>query len=225
MYYSLISSMKKASANPLWNNIISYYTADNTPNDATGTANGTLVNGATYGTGKINNGFSLDGVNDYVETGTRIGFVGSQPHTYSAWIKMSTVKNCIIISNSDVSNGDSIGIGATNKLTLYKGNVNNQSNGTTVLIANTWYHVAISYSVYNGVSNNINMYINGSLEKSAIFFIGNSANAQIQKIGASISGTLIFAGLIDEPAVWNRELTATEITELYNSGSGKQYPL
>jgi hypothetical protein len=29
---------------------------------------------------------------------------------------------------------------------------------------------------------------------------------------------------IDAVSVWNRELTAAEVTELYNSGNGKQYP-
>ena len=54
------------ASNPLWNGLQAYYTADNTPNDALGTYNGVLTNGATYGTGIINQGFSLDGVNDYV---------------------------------------------------------------------------------------------------------------------------------------------------------------
>ena len=29
---------------------------------------------------------------------------------------------------------------------------------------------------------------------------------------------------IDELNIWNKELTATEVTELYNSGTGKFYP-
>ena len=87
--------------NPLWDNLVAYYTGDNTPNDAKGTANGTLINGATYSTGKINNGFSLDGVNDYVtipdspnwDFGTGefsiemwIYLNGTQPQNYSAYI-------------------------------------------------------------------------------------------------------------------------------------------
>jgi hypothetical protein len=38
-------------SNPLWDGLLAYYTADNTPNDALGNYDGTLVNGATYGTG------------------------------------------------------------------------------------------------------------------------------------------------------------------------------
>jgi len=33
-----------------------------------------------------------------------------------------------------------------------------------------------------------------------------------------------FDGMVDECAVWTRALTGTEITELYNSGNGSQYP-
>ena len=50
-------------SNPLWNGLQAYYTADNTPNDALGNYNGTLTNDATYDTGIINQGFSLNGVN------------------------------------------------------------------------------------------------------------------------------------------------------------------
>ena len=33
-----------------------------------------------------------------------------------------------------------------------------------------------------------------------------------------------FNGNIDETNIWSKELTATEITELYNAGTGKFYP-
>jgi hypothetical protein len=29
---------------------------------------------------------------------------------------------------------------------------------------------------------------------------------------------------VDELNIWNKELTATEVTELYNAGTGKFYP-
>ena len=33
-----------------------------------------------------------------------------------------------------------------------------------------------------------------------------------------------FNGNIDEVNLWNKELTATDVTELYNAGTGKFYP-
>ena len=32
-------------------------------------------------------------------------------------------------------------------------------------------------------------------------------------------------GIIDEVGFWNRELTSSEVTDLYNSGAGLAYPL
>lgn len=39
--------------------------------------------------------------------------------------------------------------------------------------------------------------------------------------GATSSGTLPLAGAVDELGLWNRRLSASEVTSLYNSGSGR----
>lgn len=41
--------------------------------------------------------------------------------------------------------------------------------------------------------------------------------------GSNIIGGAYFNGLLDQPTVWNRVLTTTEITQLYNSGNGLNY--
>ena len=79
------------STNPLWNSLVAYYSGDNTANDSKGTANGTLVNGATYSTGKINNGFSLDGINDYVSIPNGTFNPTSGSYAISAWISSTPV--------------------------------------------------------------------------------------------------------------------------------------
>ncbi len=46
-------------------------------------------------------------------------------------------------------------------------------------------------------------------------------------IGDQVSAAGILhgaAGQVDELAIWNRALSAAEVTQLYNSGAGKQYP-
>ena len=84
----------------LWNNLLAYYTADNTANDAKGTYNGTLTNGATYSTGKIGSGFQLDGINDYVNMGDVMD-IGLNSFTFNTWIKPSNVSSSMtIISKS-----------------------------------------------------------------------------------------------------------------------------
>ena len=79
----MINSYIFRLASTLWNDLLAYYTADNTPNDALGNYNGTLVNGATYGTGIINQGVSLDGINDYVDMGNVLDFDGSTPFSFN----------------------------------------------------------------------------------------------------------------------------------------------
>ena len=227
MYYSLINSMNKTVAsNPLWDNLVAYYTGDNTPNDAKGTYNGTLVNGATYGAGKINNGFSLDGVNDYVETPTTT-INTSLAHSYSLWIKPTTVNTYSMYMSSIESTSDGFSIGHDNagNLGMFRGWINAQNLSGYYLTANTTYHISV---VYKGASfgvNNLLFYVNGALvsTKSANIVFTTYKPLIIGANGLTNSG--FYKGIIDEAAVWNRVLSATEVTELYNSGSGKQYPL
>lgn len=225
MYYSLISSMKKAVASTLWNNLVAYYTGDNTPNDAKGTYNGTLVNGATYGTGKINNCFNLDGVNDYVSISPTFGSSFSSPtsaHTYSAWIyKTGYTSTDILIQNGNAGMGTMMGIQNGYLNMWYRGG-NTSVAATTVISYNTWIHIA---ATYDGAGT-IKLYLNGSLNST---FTGKTwidgGGTCSTNIGSYNASNLFFKDKIDEVGSWSRALTSTEVTELYNAGAGKQYPL
>lgn len=226
MYYSLINSMNRAVAsNPLWNNLIAYYTGDNTPNDAKGVYNGTLINGATYATGKINNGFSLDGVNDYVSlpSGT---FAPTGDFSISLWFNFSALPVIKSIFN--------IGDFLTNSICIYI-----RSAGTTFLVANnssyqvltapspsfnTWYNVVC---VKNITDNKYYLYINGVLSVQDTITINHILpSTPIINVGYNPAQQDSFLpGKVDELALWNKALTTTEVTELYNAGAGKQYPL
>jgi hypothetical protein len=228
MYYSLINSMNRvAPSNPLWDGLKAYYTADSTSNDALATHNGTLTNGATYTTGKINNGFSFDGVNDYVAVSPTFGASFTAPsstHTYSAWIYPTILGSL----NTIVSNG-STGAGANGTIfCLYNGFIamyyrggNSLYASTTTYSINTWTHFVLTFNA--GV---VKIYKNGVLDStSGTLTWTDGGNPTNTFIGAWKSDAGFFKGIIDEIGAWTRVLTATEVTELYNSGSGKQYPL
>ena len=209
----------------LWNNLLAYYSGDGTPNDALGNYNGTLTNGATYGTGIINQGFSLDGVNDYITTGVRSGFVNSDNFTFSAWINTSnSSSNKLYVTNfASTSSGPSLAIW-NSKPTLFRGN-NGLLSGLTVLPSNTWFHLTISHTPYNGATPNVTFYVNGVFDSSGIFSVGTTVGATTQFIGGFSTTTIRVPNCtIDEVGIWNRTLTQSEVTELYNSGAGKQYP-
>ena len=220
--------------NPLWDNLKAYFTGDNTANDSKGVNNGTLINGATYAAGKISNGFSLDGINDYV------GFASNwfrksktEPFTISSWVN-SSVHYGAIFSNG-IDDGHLLFIhnqyiylqmGAG----LY-GSIRVVSASQIPL--NTFKHITITYNG-NSTLSGFKIYIDGvsvgvNITQGEYGPLNNLASydtpaiASIPRIGARCDGALPFAGVLDEVGIWNRVLTATEVTELYSAGSGKQY--
>ena len=231
----IASSNGGATPSTLWDSLLAYYTADNTPNDALGTYNGTLVNGATYGTGKINNGFSLDGVNDYVDLGNNFAFDGSTPFSISCWIYPSTVSGArTIFSKQSISAPSYPGY----QLQILNGNVRfvmysdfNTSDyllkkRALTLSINTWYNITLTYDGSKNTSG-VKIYINGSdgTYNENINTMTNNITSNTLKacIRSGNGQSYFFGGVIDETPIWNRELTPTEVTELYNAGLGLQY--
>jgi len=210
--------------NPLWNGMLAYYTGDNTADDAKGTAHGTLTNGTTYGTGKINGGFSFDGINDTVTlSNTVTKFSSSTPFTYNVWVKAVSRTGFIYMDANAGMAGTAIGFyGGT--IAFYIGDVAGLFGSGIVIPLNTWTMVTITYNGIVNQSNNLLFYTNGTfvygLNMSTEFNLPNaSSNKQIGSGG----WRSYFNGNIDELGIWGRELTAAEVTELYNAGAGKQY--
>ena len=217
----------QASGDTLWNDLLAYYTSDNTPNDSLGTYNGTLTNGATYGTGIINQGFSLDGVNDYVNCGNIPVTDGSTPFSVSAWVNSNDVTNIGFI----------YGKGSTSQLSLFfnsgylYANIAQSfsSNELRVVTNNTfttstWYNIVVTYDGLKSATS-FKIYVNNvnqSLTTVFNTFTGTNTNSSSFNLGSQ-ANQYYFDGTIDEVAIWNRELTASEVTDLYNSGSGLQY--
>jgi len=214
-------------------NLLAYYTADNTPNDSLGTYNGTLVNGATYGTGIINQGFSLDGVNDTVDMGNNLDFDGSTPFSISCWINASAIGGTTKIPlgkalNTSPFTGYWFGIKTSGEIFFQLSNNGNINwlgiQNSAMLSTSTWYHVVATYDGSKS-SSGLKVYVNNALNTQTILsntLTGSISNTKSFKIGARDNG-FYFGGSVDEVGVWDRELTASEVTDLYNSGSGLQY--
>jgi hypothetical protein len=210
-------------------------------NDAVGTNNGTrpsstLTGGAlgpSFTTGKIGKAFTFDGLNDYVSLGNdKFNFAGS--FSISAWVNLNTVSgNQTIMSNlsyvSNISNGWLL-LMRNNKLyfEFYKNNGTYDYLATnTNLTTSTWYHI----TVVRVASQSTKLYINGVLDSSNASAFNPTYTSSIpipSSIGAwkyDASNVINFTnGKIDALNIWNRELTAADVTELYNAGTGKQYP-
>jgi len=236
-YGNMISPSNRlfsGAINPLWDGLLAYYTADNTPNDALGTYNGTLVNGATYGTGIINQGFSFDKVNDFIDLGDNFEFDGSTPFSVSLWVKPTTVTGSQTLFSKIASNAPSY---PGYQIQLLNNNIRFQiisdfntgdyltKKRSLIIVANTWYHVVLTYDGSKDTSG-VNLYINGSngtYNEDVNTLTNNISNNTLKACIGSGNGSYYTGGIIDEVGVWDRELTESEVTELYNSGSGLQY--
>src|SRR6059036_2555839 len=65
--------------------IAGWWRGENNALDSAGTNHGVLKNGATFATGKIGQGFQLDGQNDYVEIADSPELSITNSITVSAW--------------------------------------------------------------------------------------------------------------------------------------------
>jgi hypothetical protein len=87
----------------------------------------------------------------------------------------------------------------------------------------TWYMITMTYTASAG---EVRFYINGSQQGStqtgAVTNIANDT-AEFQ-IGANATAdSFYFDGLLNQVAIWSKVLNTTEISDLYNSGSGLAY--
>ena len=213
----------------LWNNLLAYYKGDGTPDDALGNYNGTLVNGATYGTGIINQGFSFDGVNDYVNFGVVPAFnFGTGDFTISIWVYWTVNSSYdAIFSIAGYKNhagGFSLYATTPQKLELwYKYSASSYAKiGSTPdnsLVINTWNHVVLRRS-----GNNIDIFINNTKYNLSTTFTDSLGNSTGNTRLGDNEFSLFYIGRLDEFAPFNVAKSDSEVTELYNSGSGKQYP-
>ena len=183
--------------------------------DASGNNNtGTLTNGPAWTSGKIGHALSFDGVNDYVDVSGKTlpgSYGGANSHTYMAWVFLKSYANYRTVVRNDPTTGDAMVISSTGLLVhLFSGGgVIKTSVGKIPL--NTWTHVAISQ---NGDTTKPSFYINGAFDSTAAVegsWTGNNAFL----IGARTSNNSPFMGSIDEVRIYNRALSAAEISNLY----------
>ena len=217
-----------------------------TYNDAVGTNHGvspssTLtggVPGPSFTTGKIGKAFTFDGVNDFVALpNSSFDFTGD--FSISAWVKIPANPSgySVIFSNYNydvLSNlGYNIGIGTDRKIYFgVQGAVGGSSVvSTTVLALNTWYHITVKR---DSVAKRSDLYINGVFEAQATN-TNLTINYGTRAIQPTIGGNRInnqgvlsvqnyLNGSVDALTIWNKVLTNDEVSALYNSGNGQQYP-
>lgn len=194
---------------------------------------------------------SFDGTNDYlyinnVENDIDTLFRSQTPQfTVAGWFKFTggtPTQNCILSKSRFVSVSDC----DTAFLLRFQtgGNLawfSNYSPGNSFvglianqfLTASTWNHFTVIYDYSQTVADNIaKMFINGQrvtsfVSKEILLTNKTFFNAAVDKranvkLGHYYQSTnYYFYGMIDEISIWNKNLSDTEASELYNSGTAK----
>jgi hypothetical protein len=108
---------------------------------------------------------------------------------------------------------------ATRHLVLFHG-AGFLADGATTLTTSTWYHVLYTF---NHTNNSVKVYLNGAEEISATE-ADNGGETGSFYLGVGFGGAQYHDGRIDAAGVWSRVVTAQEISDLYNSGNGREHP-
>ncbi len=208
----------KDHCTPKPDGIISWWGGDNNALDIIGENNGTLLNGATYKSGKVGQSFSFDGSDDYFTTGGNVGDFGSYPFTVDFWIySNNNGNNTYLLGKSSPDSGLGWDIRLNNQSIQVVGvngwdfNITSDQSATS----GRWHNIALS-STNSEASLYIDGILKGTSNRQSISSTTNPFN-----IGYTTNfGGTRFSGQIDEIVIFDRALSLEEIGAIYNSSSG-----
>lgn len=192
---------------------------------------GTTATTSAKTIGKIGQALQFNGTNEYVATYPNSVDTGNSA-SFSVWVKPgpyptdSGIHEVYRHTHLDASNtggyifswrGD---VDSKWDLGVREADSNNRypyRPSTSEVPAGAWTHVVVTAD-----GTNVRTYINGTQVGSALSYDGTIANGRELVIGAFASGTGVksrfFNGIIDELRIYNRSLSASEVTRLYNMG-------
>lgn len=226
----------------LTDNLISYYkldenAANTTVSDSHGSNDGTSSTNTSNlydASGVLNSCFDFTASSsERISLGTAFRFTGA--FSVSLWVKFTETANKAWIGNvGNLSHNTDGWVVMTAGQNIYL-QINNgtsyQNNELQVATTAGNYgdgnfrHVVVTYDGSSNASG-VTIYVNGSsvaTNADSDTLSGSLTYANTTYIGAVNSGSYTDA-TIDEIGVWDKELTSSEVTQLYNSGSGLEYP-
>jgi hypothetical protein len=197
------------TARPAQAQLIHYYPFNGNVNDAVGSANGTLLGGASVGGGTLN----LDGVDDYVQFNQKIiPTAGSYSITFLA--RQNIAQSYFI---EFISQGFSTGPG------FYIGNndiriTDTWNTGIGRPVIGQWNHFAL---VIDSINNRSQFYLNGILKASLSQAIITTNSGDNTRFGNQFSGvpSEFFNGSMDKVRVYSNALSGSEVAALASTSA------
>ncbi|NJO06203.1 MAG: hypothetical protein HC876_12165 [Chloroflexaceae bacterium] len=153
----------------------------------------------------------LDGDGDYLEVADAdaLDLAGVDGFTLEAWVYRNPGSRCETILGKDYETSYWLGF-CDDEIRFYSGGLGTDQDGTTIVPAGVWTHIAVTWEA----SGNRRYYINGDLDYTGLAETGPPANAFPLFIGADREGGATayeFSGQLAEVRIWNVARTRDEI--------------
>lgn len=214
------ATVTAAQCVPVPSGAVSWWSAENTADDNFNRNNAVLNGNATFAPGKVGQSFAFDGAGDYAQVLTTSSLpTGSAPRTIEVWLRtsidLSAQTESGIVQYGTATAGNMFGLitsaNAPGKLYFYGHGAD--LAGVTTLLPNTWYHAAVTYD-----GSIVKLYLNGQLENQAPIGLNTVLDTSGFLIG-NREGSSFWTGQIDEPALYDRELSTAEIAAIFTAGN------
>lgn len=234
----------------LTDNLVSYWKLDESSGnaaDSVGSNTLTNVGSVGYASAKINNGANINSLTTKelsIVDASQTGLDFSTAFSISCWIKPADFTSAHqIVTKYDFGNDNrsySLASSASGELVLSISDDGTFNSGHGQIYTTSG--ASLSESAFTHIILTVEM---NSGSPIVIFYKNSSSVSNSKTAGTTIgnsifNGTAPFSlgqrynngsldnnglnGYIDEVGVWNRVLTSTEVSSLYNSGNGLQYP-
>lgn len=208
-------------------------------------SNGTLTNSPTKSIGKIGQGMSFNGTNQYIDVPyANLDFEYNAPFSISGWVNLIDVSNTtpallgrfsgaiskgigLILPRSSISGllyGACNPLNSNSAILMLASGINNTAlsveTPTSSVLPGSWKHIVATYDGSSLVSGT-KIYVDGASQALTTCFntLGsNSIRPGINwHIGDDYTSDYV-KGSLDEVRIYNRVLSQAEVSALYNAG-------
>ena len=222
---------------PAPSGIVSWWAGEGNALDGAGTNNGVLESGLGFAPGEVGQAFLFNTTNEDVKipASQSLDVGAGNGFTLEAWVNCSNVVSLNPIFEWNLADGTTqwgvhFYIGAGGPGSLYANVVNNEGGWETlssaqgIVASNVFQHVALTYDETTGTAT---IYRNGTNVARSYLGSFTPQTSYSLYLGRrpGPDANLTFAGLIDEPSIYNRALSSNEITAIYLAGGNGKCPL
>jgi hypothetical protein len=186
-----------------------------TVTDTTGKGHTGTIREATWTAGRTGQGLSFDGVNDWVTIDDVTDLRLTTAMTLEAWVNPTKVDGwrTVIMKERAGELAYALYSSGLNRPSAYL--LGGSATSGSAITANTWTHIAATYD-----ATTVRLFVNGVQRATAARTNGLAPSAGALRLGGNGVWSEWFAGKLDDVRIYDKALTAAQITADMNTPVG-----